>query len=108
MCFVLLGAVITITVAVVIWVGYNPPPPPVRDLAFRWVGPRQFRGNRGNLQGVLTVQHQRRTAANRNSDTHTDTLSVYLNHREMQDLQSSEWKSNYFVVSKLNLHATQP
>ena len=90
MCIVLLGVAFTITVAAAIWVGCNPPPPPGRDLALRLVAPRQFPGNRGNLRGVLTVQHQRRTAANRNSDTYTDTLSVYLNHRDIQDLQSSE------------------
>ena len=47
-------------------------------------------GGQGNVQGVLAVQHVRRQAANRNSDTRTDSLTVTINHRDNNSLQSSE------------------
>ena len=90
MLVVVLSTIIAITVATIIWVGYVPQPYQGLNLAIRRIVPGFNQGNRGHLQGVLTVQHQRRTAANRNSDTHIDTLSIYLNHREIQDLHSSE------------------
>ena len=48
------------------------------------------RAGRGELQGVLSVRHQWRTAHNRNSDVYTDTLTVTINHRDRNNLHSSE------------------
>ena len=61
------------------------------------------RAGLGELQGVLSVQHQRRISHNRNSDVITDTLTVTINHRNRNNLQSSEC-----TFKMLNLHATQP
>ena len=88
MCIVVLFTILALAVAITIWV--YPLPVPDRYLDRHRIMPGAAQGNRGELQGVLTVQHTRRIAANRNSDTHYDTLSVYLNHREVQDLHSSE------------------
>ena len=51
---------------------------------------RVDRAGLGELQGVLSVQHQRRIAHNRNSDTYSDTLTVTINHRDRNNLHSSE------------------
>ena len=48
------------------------------------------RMGRGELQGVLSVRHQWRMAHNRNSDIYTDTLTVTINHRDRNNLDSSE------------------
>ena len=48
------------------------------------------RAGLGELQGVLSVRHQWRYAHNRNSDTYTDTLTVTINHRDRNNLDSSE------------------
>ena len=66
------------------------------------LAPNHHPGGQGNVQGVLAVQHVRRQAVNRNSDTRTDSLTVTINHRDNNSLQSSE------SDIKLDLHATKP
>ena len=77
----------TVLVIYLAWYARQPgaPPAPVALLLGR-----VDRAGLGELRGVLSVQHQWRVAHNRNSDTYSDTLTVTINHRDRNDLHSSE------------------